>query len=189
MRIVIVGGLPCSGKSKLVEYLRTRCSYPSLCKDEFKETLFECVGVGDRDWSRKLSRAAYGIMFAQAEELLRCGIGCILEGNFREREHADHFARLAALDARFVQVLCRAQPEILVKRFHERAHFGVRHPGHVDIASMEEIERELRSSDQKPLTVEGALFECDTTQDWQQAIALTAEAVLSELADRPPSKN
>jgi len=181
MRIVVIGGLPCSGKSTLATRLRARCSLPVLCKDETKEALFDRLGSGDRAWSKRLSLAAYDIMFAQAEELLRCGGGCIVEGNFRAHEHRERFARLQTAGAAFLQVFCHAQPAVLISRFHERAHSGRRHAGHVDVASLQEIENEIASASQQPLPLAGSVIDCDTTHDWQTAIDAAVEQVLTEL--------
>jgi predicted kinase len=178
MQIVIIGGLPCSGKSKFAERLQKRWRRPMVCKDAFKESLFDTLGTGDRAWSRRLSVAAYGILFQQAEELLRSGTSCIVEGNFREREHCERLSRLSRLAIRCLQVHCLAEPATLIARFRERAHSGLRHPGHVDIESLEEIEREMLSSPQSPLAVDGTIVECDTTGDWQTAIDRAVDEVL-----------
>src|SRR5882757_1320731 len=50
--VVLVSGLPGSGKSMLAECLRQRLSWPLLAKDNLKEILFDTLGVRDRDWSR-----------------------------------------------------------------------------------------------------------------------------------------
>jgi predicted kinase len=150
--------------------LSARISLPLLSKDVFKELLFDCLHTGDRAWSRQLSNVAYRLMFQQAEELQRTDIDCILEGNFREAEHREAFARLGNRGAMLVQVHCRAAPDVLVARFKERAHAGARHAGHADLESLPEIEIELRTARQAPLPIDCELVECDTSDDWSTAI-------------------
>jgi predicted kinase len=181
MQIVIVGGLPCSGKSKLAERLRARWLCPLLCKDIFKELLFDTLGGADRAWSRRVSAAAYEIMFRHAEELLLCGISSIVEGNFRDHEHRARFARLSSLGATFVQIHCVASSEVLVARFRERARSGRRHAGHADIESLPEMENELLTALQEPMPVDGPVVECDTTVDWQRAVEIAVDRAMAFL--------
>ncbi|HTE42709.1 MAG TPA: AAA family ATPase [Steroidobacteraceae bacterium] len=182
MKIVIIGGLPCSGKTKLANAFRARCKRPLLCKDEIKERLFDSVGVGGRDWSRRLSVATYEIMFAQAFELANCGLVFAMEGNFREGAHRERFAGLAALGATFVQAHCRADANLLIERFRQRALSGQRHAGHVDAASLPEIELELRTQRQLPLNLPGVVIECDTTRDWEATIERAVREIEVEIS-------
>jgi predicted kinase len=179
VQIVVIGGLPCSGKTKVANALRSRFRWPVLCKDEVKEKLFDSVGTAGRDWSRKLSVAAYEIMFAQAHELARCGVTFAMEGNFRDEEQSARFADLLASGVVAVQVHCRAETEVLVERFRHRATTSQRHVGHVDSESLPDIERELRASSQRPLNLPGVLIECDTSRDWEGAIELAMQRIAS----------
>jgi predicted kinase len=181
MYVVIISGLPCSGKSKFAERLAARCRFPLLTKDAIKETLFDTLGIGDRVWSRKLSAAAYAVMFAHANELVRCRVDCILEGNFRAHQHRASIRKLAGAGVQLVQVLCRAEPDVLIDRFRERARVGVRHAGHVDMESLPEIESEIASSPQEQLWEDAEAIVCDTTHDWQRNIDASVERVLARV--------
>ena len=156
MHVVVVSGLPCSGKTTLLAALRAQLAWPALAKDEYKELLFANLGSGDRAWSRRLSTAAYALLFAHAEQLLRCGQRCMVEFNFRWRERAGDFARLQAAGAEFVQLHCSAPAAALLARYRARA--GARHPGHVDRLAADEIEAELRGP-QTALPLAGKLIE------------------------------
>jgi predicted kinase len=183
MQIVIIGGLPCSGKSKLAERLRSRLAIPLLSKDEFKELLFDSLGAHDRAWSRRLSEAAYAVMFRAAAHFADVRSTFILEGNFREHQHREHFRALAETGARFLQVHCRADPEVLVARFTDRCRAGTRHSGHADRESLPEIEREMRTATQSPLSLPGEVIVCDTTEDWGRAIDAAVDQVLRCLGE------
>ena len=183
--IVVVTGLPCSGKSKLAEQLTSRLGWPLLSKDVYKELLFDTLGHSDREWSRRVSLAAYALMFAQAKQLAAARTPCIIEGNFRPAQHIAQFAELQAFGIAWLQVHCRAAADVLAERFVVRAATGQRHPGHVDAASRDEIVAELRSTVQQPLALRDAmLIDCDTTEDWQGAIAAAAQLVVDAVAGR-----
>lgn len=169
MHVIVVSGLPCSGKSKVAQRLGEELRWPLLCKDDYKELLFDTLGYSDRAWSKRVSAAAYALQFSQARQLAASKVNFILEGNFRWLEHRAHFDVLFAA-ATGVQIHCRANAEVLVQRFKARAHSGNRHPGHVDIESLAEIERELLSAEQQPLPLSGAVIDCNTTRDWPTAV-------------------
>lgn len=159
--IVIVGGLPCTGKSSLAALLQTRLGWPLLAKDAIKETLFDALACGDREWSRRLSRASYALLYVQLAQLLRTGVNCIVEGNFRS-EQALRLRELLVAD-RCIQVLCKADGAMLLARFAARARSASRHPGHMDLESLEELRPELSMGRAPPLEVPGPLFEFDST--------------------------
>lgn len=182
MHLVVVSGLPCSGKTRLATALAARWPQPLLSKDTLKELLFDTLGHADRGWSKRISGAAYALMFLNAEQLTRCAISCILEGNFRIHEQRAHFDRLQTLGAEFVQVHCHAESAVLIERFRERTFSGHRHPGHVDEQSLAEIESELRSTEQAPLPLPGPVIDCDTSGDWQRAIDAALTKTLALLA-------
>ena len=96
-RLILISGLPGTGKSTLARVLARRYTLPLICKDTIKEPLFDVIGATDRAASRHLSDASFAAMFALARDCLRAGTDLILEGNFRPGEHEP--AVIAALPA------------------------------------------------------------------------------------------
>jgi|SRR5882724_8842447 len=176
--LLIVSGLPCSGKSTLSEYLRQQLCWPLLAKDALKETLFDTLGTHDRDWSRRLSRAAYALMFRQATELILTGHSCIVEGNFRHGEYEGQFGNISNTGARLVQAHCRAPSGVLVARFRERMH--TRHSGHADAESFAAIESELLNTAQRPLAIEASVVDCN----FESGIARWVEKIAADVIER-----
>lgn len=130
--LLVVSGPPASGKTTLARLLAGRLAWPVLAKDSFKEALFDSLGVGDADWSRRLSEAAFARQSQAADRILAQGVSLVVEGNFR----AAHRPALAALAARhgasLAQIACRASPATLAARRAARASSSVRHAGHLD---------------------------------------------------------
>lgn len=174
--VIVVSGLPCSGKSTLAVRLQMQCQLPLLAKDTFKETLFDTLGYSDREWSRRVSISAYALLFAQARTLLSCEYSCILEANFRVRQHATEFAQLAMFNARFLQIHCHAHVDVLIGRYRQRVSpdTTTRHPGHVDKLAADEVLQELRTTMQVPLPLPAAapgdIIDCDTSSEPMLAI-------------------
>jgi predicted kinase len=126
--LMIILGSPASGKTTLARQLAVDLHVPCLCKDDIKEALFETLGTGEREWSRRLSEASFGAMAALAGVQIAAGLCCIVEGNWRAAHPADLFARVNRHGARTAQVCCRAEPEEIARRFTARQ----RHAGHLD---------------------------------------------------------
>lgn len=130
-RLLIVTGLPATGKTTLARMLARRWSAPLLAKDVLKEPLLDVLGAADAAASRRLSDASFAILFALMRELAAAGVSAVLEGNFRPSEHALPLLE-AAPAAACAQILCRADEPERFRRLRARAADLTRHAGHRD---------------------------------------------------------
>jgi predicted kinase len=154
--LVLIGGPPGAGKTSLARRLAGDLGLPLICKDDVKELLFDTVGTGDRDWSRRLGAASMRLLFLVAGRQLAAGLPLVLEANFRV---ADDTPRVAALPAhRLVQVHVTASREVLLARHAGRD----RHPGHLRDTVQAELES-LDLAEHDPLPLPGGLVRVDTT--------------------------
>jgi glucokinase len=152
--LIVVTGAPGTGKSTIGRDLASELRLPLLAKDDVKEVLFDTLGVGDRDSSRRLSVATYEILFAVARRFLESGVSCILESNF---SRAEPFRSLPP--SRVVQIFCTAPVEVVLDRYARRA----RHPGHLDGEILAELRQRLAEDEWKPLDLVGTVIELDTS--------------------------
>ena len=133
--LVIITGLPGTGKTTLALQLARRRGMPLICKDTVKEPLMDAFGA-DSSRSRELSNISFAVMFSLARELLALGDSLILEGNFRVGEHETPL--LAALppdSPNIIQVLCRADEDARRARILNRT----RHAGHRDAHQLQRV--------------------------------------------------
>jgi predicted kinase len=131
--VILITGHPAAGKTTLARYLAQELRLPLICKDALKETLLDSIGWHSDEDSRRLSIAAWTLLYEQVEELLRAGVSHVVEANFTP-EYADtRWQRLAnTYPFRLIQLRCEADGDTLLQRYRDRITTGERHPGHVD---------------------------------------------------------
>jgi len=177
---VVVTGPPCSGKSWVARHLSQRLGLPLISKDDYKETLFDCLSKGQPLDDAAINHAAYELLYATVERLLRGDVSLIVESNFRPARDSARLSNLFREHDCFVrQVHCDAPAEVLLQRFVARWETGQRHPGHDDKSKIETIATNLRGQCYGPLDLPGPLFSLDTTDfmqiDLDLAVAYVAE--------------
>ena len=133
--LILITGLPGTGKSTLARALALHFGVPLICKDTIKEPLLDVIGAADRAGSRRLSDASFAVMFSLARDNLHAGVDLILEGNFRPGQHESEL--LAVIppvieSVHVTQVLCRASEPVRIARLTARAADPSRHAGHRD---------------------------------------------------------
>ena len=162
--LIIVSGLPCTGKTTLAQKIAGHFRLPLVTKDGVKEQLFDTLGWKDRDWSRQLSIASYSLLFYFIEAQLAAGRSLVVEGNFDPEVHGEKFLALQrAYGYEPLQIQCVTDGEVLFERYKQRGESGPRHPGHVDAETFEELKPSLLQGRLKPIAIGGGYIEVDTT--------------------------
>jgi predicted kinase len=155
--LVVVTGMPSSGKTTVAEELARRLRLPLIAKDGIKESLYESLGADDVDSSGRLGAAAFALIFALARTMLASRVSVIVEGNFFHDQETEFVALPAH---RLVQLHCDAPLAVLLDRYAKR----VRHPGHHDAKKIRELPARVESGAHSPLKLDGQLIQLDTTQ-------------------------
>ena len=176
--LVVVTGPPAGGKTMLARWLAPALTLPVIGKDDLKVILYDTLGWGGREQDRRVSDAAYELMYHLTEIEMRAGRSLMLESNFR----MEAGPRIAALHQRYgfqpIQIRCWASREVLVSRLKARAASGERHLGHADRETVaSELEGLLASG--SALSLDGPTIEVETTHPEQIDEGALLTAVLS----------
>ena len=164
--LVLISGAPSTGKTYLARRLAEELPVVVLEKDAIKETLFDAVGEGDREWSKKLGGATFALLRTLVESHLKAGQSVVAEAAFwseYERPWLDRMKESYDFDT--LELHCHADPELVVQRFIERAETDERHSGHQSGMSREALEGVLRGQIERygAVTAGEGLVRIDTT--------------------------
>lgn len=156
--IIVVAGIPGSGKTTLANALGKAMGLSVVSKDVIKESLMDSLGTGDNEWASTLSRAAHGIMYELVDGLAG---DVILEAHFHTGTAEP---ALKALGEQIVQVNCRCPIEIAWRRYEIRRNDPARHPGHLPEHQDDKATAGWRTKPPQPLDLDAPLIEVDTSQ-------------------------
>ncbi len=121
--VIVVSGIPASGKTTLARSLGERLGMPLISKDTIKEALFDALGSGDLERSRELGRAAHAVMYALAAEQRPVILESFFWSGVAEPD-------LVGLGCPLIQVWCDCPVDVALARYRHRMIEGGRHPGH-----------------------------------------------------------
>ena len=101
--------------------------------------------------------------------MLRAGVSCIIEANFRPHLAKDDFAPLLRI-AEGRQVHCSIPEDMVIERYRERSEAGERHPVHVSTGAEAALEEGIEQGDGDPLPLDIPLLEVDTSDGWNPGL-------------------
>jgi glucokinase len=176
-RLLMVNGVPASGKSSLAHGLSERTGWPVLALDTVKTPFLELIEGVDRAFNRTLGRASYKSIFSIIQDAPE-GTTFIVDAWFGFqpisvlREHVD-----TADITSVAELWCHAPPEVVAQRYTDRAsHRVAGHPGASYVLELIELAKRAQPSHLGPV------LDVDTTAP--QEIAAIASWVERALALR-----
>jgi glucokinase len=158
-RVVLVNGVPASGKSTVAHALSSALGWTHLALDTVKQPFLEELPPGDRLFNRTLGRASYRALF----DLMRdapAGSGFVLDAWFGFQPLDRLTQGLASAEiGRVAEIWCGAPPEEIGRRYAARVPFrGPGHPGLDYVPELVELAAAAKPTGLAPVRV------VDTTQ-------------------------
>ncbi|ANE44652.1 AAA family ATPase [Deinococcus puniceus] len=172
--LLVVSGLPASGKTQLGMQLAAQLRWPNVTKDDYKQLLHDGLPDLTNAQSGPLSMR---LMYHVAGITLAAGVNTVLETHFYRGLSEGHIQVLAEIHgARLLQIFCHAPVDELARRHAVRVASGLR--PHIDHASLDHY----NVPDfwcHTPLDLAAPLLRVDTTQavDVAEIVAWVRSAI------------
>lgn len=127
-RLLMVNGVPASGKSTVARMISTHTGWPVLALDTIKNPFLQEIETVDRPFNRVLGRAAYRAIFALIAEAPD-ETTAIVDAwfGFQPAELLEQLIAEAGI-AGVAEIWCSTDPEAIGQRYRDRA--ATRLPGH-----------------------------------------------------------
>jgi len=130
--IIILAGIPASGKTTYGRHLVEKMSLPFISKDAIKEKLHDVLKFDNAEGNNTqlYGRASYSVFYHIADCLMKAGTSFILESNFTAPTSTNILQQMIdERGYRAITVLFDADLAILQKRYEDREFTDERHPG------------------------------------------------------------
>lgn len=161
--LLLVNGLPGTGKSTLAAKLSKDLNIPCMQKDVLKEFFYDTLPIEGREQSRMIGRAVFEMLYTLAETYLSSGQSFMEESPFFVEFGRPKFqAIINQYPATVIEVYCFTDKEERRKRVKDRNESGDRHQGHVDALTYLQPDEPEPYEEYAPLNV-GELIKVDTT--------------------------
>lgn len=131
MDMILIAGLPATGKSRFADYAASALNLPLFCKDSIKEILFDDVGFSSHSGKTQLNYASFHIMIYAAEQVLQTGKSVILENNFENYAKPDLLRLVKTYGCNIITVMFTGDVKTIYRRYIERNSDPSRHRGHI----------------------------------------------------------
>jgi predicted kinase len=129
--MILVAGMPASGKTSFAKRLSSELKIPLITKDEIVEILYDKVGFRSSRKKQALNVSSMEIMFQIAESLMKVKKMMILESCFDKTMQAKLEELINQYSYTPLTLLFEGKTEVLYNRYIERDMSPERHKGHV----------------------------------------------------------
>ena len=158
-RVVLVNGVPASGKSRLSKAISRQLGWPVLALDTIKDPFLRHIEGVDRLFNRTLGKASYQAMFSVVRDA-PYGSAFIVDAWFGFQPLTllvEHLASAGVTD--IAEIWCHAPGEVLAQRYSAR--LDDRLPGHPGAEYVPELVELAKHAAPTRL---GPVFDIDTSQ-------------------------
>ena len=185
--LILVMGLPATGKTTVSKQIATALQLPIIARDEIKVKIMDEIGWGDREWSKKVGKASYSLLYYFIDQLINTHASFVVESDFAP-EHANE--RLMNIHKRgydIIQIICSASDDIIIERWKSRALSDQTHPSSTEgEQGLSDIQAALAHGPRQPLDIPGSIFHLDTGEDSSECSAALIQQLQILIANNTP---
>lgn len=164
--LIVVSGMPCSGKTTLAVNIGKELNVPYFSKDKIKEIIFDNCITTDRNLSLLISQSAFPLLLDSAKALLIVGQSVIVESNFKPDYDSKTFLKIQKeFNCHIAQIHCDGDRDLIIRRFAERAISGKRHSGHSEKNNLNQFIENLREIGDTSLALDTPMLQINTTEN------------------------
>lgn len=131
MNLIVLTGMPASGKSTAAKFLSEALCLPVLEKDAIKEALFDTLGFSCYAEKRKLDHVANAVLLRCARVLLENRQSLILDNNFDSISAKELDQLVEAFHCNCITVFFGGDAEVFYRRYVQRDLLHQWHLGHI----------------------------------------------------------
>ncbi len=176
--IIIVNGLPATGKTTIAKYLGFYLNLPVIHKDEINQVIAEVLTCNSLEESYLQGYISIKLLYKFAEILGRQGKACIVESVF-DPVYANEEWKIQQAKYLFnaIQIVCFAEGDQLYNRYIKRSYELSRPNFHFDKEKIPHgMGNRLLQGKIEPINISGPILQVDTT-NWSsvdlEELALT----------------
>lgn len=159
-RVVLVNGVPASGKSRLAKALSLRTGWPILSLDDIKNPFLQHIGPVDRDFNRTLGKASYQAIWSFIAEAPASSTFIIDAWfGFQPKAQLESYISAAQID-HVAELWCKVPGAVAGERYASR--LKERLPGHPGAEYVSEL---IALADRAEPMGCGAVMTVDQTQE------------------------
>ena len=130
MKLIILAGMPATGKSTIAKMLQKEFGFPILEKDGIKEELFDTIGFECYAEKRQLDVAANAVLLRIMEDMMKADTSVIVDNNFDPASAQRLNTLLEKYGPSYVTVFMNGDTQVLYERYVGRDSKHLRHLGH-----------------------------------------------------------
>lgn len=164
--LILVMGLPATGKTTLSNKISEAFDLPLICRDEIKVQIMNNVGWGDREWSKKVGQASYSLLDYMTGQMTRSKSSFILESDFAPEFANEKFNRIHQEGYSIIQIICSASDDIILERWKRRAAEDTSHPSRTEgEQGLNDLHDLIAKGQRQPLDVPSEIIHVDTSDN------------------------
>lgn len=130
MKLLIIAGMPATGKSTLAKVLQQEYGFPIIEKDAIKEVMFDTLGFNSYEEKRKLDMAGNAITLNILERMIVSDTSVIIDNNFDPNAAKQLKNLLDIYNPNVLTVFMNGNTQVLYERYVQRDLSRKRHLGH-----------------------------------------------------------